>query len=162
MCAVWKSAFWFALVGPPVGLAIILAIPVAGLVWNLLVGRQLAVPADGPAAWTIAEMLLLLPVYLIGAYFVGGPAAFAAGAVRQLMADRAYSKLSIAAANIVVAAGIAMLTVYALDTFVVPHPHLDAAPMFGPRIWLSVGAVAAISAAICTLAPSRGHPIGKP
>jgi hypothetical protein len=45
-----------------------------------------------------------------------------------------------------------MSTIYVLDEFVLPHPHLGPAPLLGPGMWVMTGAIAATSAAICTLA----------
>jgi len=71
------------------------------------------------------------------------------------MSNRAFSKSWIVVANLLIKAGISMATIYWLDEFVIPHPHLGSAPMFGPRMWVIVGGVGAASAVMCTLAAMR-------
>jgi hypothetical protein len=42
---------------------------------------------------------------------------------------------------------------FVLDLYMLPHPHLDAAPLFGRGVWLSADAIGAVASAICTLFP---------
>ncbi|MBR0827885.1 hypothetical protein JQ596_20340 [Bradyrhizobium manausense] len=150
-----RSAVWFALVGPAVGFAMMFAVSLARLSWQIVMRRSDAVLLDDSLASTALGFVTVIPVLLIGAYVVGAPAAFAVGAATRLMSDRAVSTLWIVAASLLIGAGISMATIYGLDEFVIPHPHLDSAPMFGPRMWVIVGAVGAASAVMCTLAAMR-------
>lgn len=150
-----RSAVWFALVGPAVGFAMMFAVTLAGISWQIVTRRSDAVLLDGSLVSTALGFLTVIPVLLIGAYVVGAPAAFAVGAATRWMSNRAFSKLWIVAASLVIGAGISMATIYWLDEFVIPHPHLDSAPMFGPRMWVIVGGVGAASAVMCTLAAMR-------
>ena len=38
---------------------------------------------------------------------------------------------------------------FALDEFVLPHPHGDAAPLLGFQMWLATAGIGGLSAAIC-------------
>jgi hypothetical protein len=42
-----------------------------------------------------------------------------------------------------------MLMIFALDEFVLPHPHGDAAPLLGFQMWLATAGIGGLSAAIC-------------
>jgi hypothetical protein len=42
---------------------------------------------------------------------------------------------------------------FVLDMYMLPHPHLDAAPLFGRGTWLTAAAIGAVAAVICTLFP---------
>jgi len=141
--------------GPAVGFAMMFAVSLAGIFWQLVMRSSDAVLPNGSLVSTALGVLTLIPVLLIGAYVVGAPAAFAVGAATRWMSNRAFSKSWIVAASLLIRAGISMATIYWLDEFVIPHPHLGSAPMFGPRMWVIVGGVGAASAVMCTLAAMR-------
>jgi hypothetical protein len=40
--------------------------------------------------------------------------------------------------------------IFALDEFVLPHPHGDSAPLLGLQMWLAAAGIGAASATICS------------
>lgn len=154
--AVWKSALRFALIGPLVGLAIGLCLVLANIARLIVLGHaQEIAPPDGSSAYILPELLLFVPAILAAVYVVGAPGAFAAGATMQIMRERSFATVWIVAANALIGFAVSFLTFYVVDEYVLPHPHLDLAPQFGPSMCLAIGAVGALSATICTLVKSR-------
>jgi hypothetical protein len=148
--SIWKSAAWFALIGPLVGAAVALCLLLASFVYYVFFARDEYTSLAENFLALLADALIIL----FAAYPIGGPGAFAAGATMELLSRRADRRGSSAAA-LLVGAAISMLVVYGLDEFVLPHPHGDAAPAFGPTIWLLAGGVGGLSAAICCYVSSR-------
>jgi hypothetical protein len=143
LSSIWKSALRFALFGPLVGYAIVVLV----LLVTAIRHRNLAPP-------DVSLISLLLTPYLlalVGAYIVGAPAAFVVGAANYAMGERGQKIKWIVVANVLLGSVISGLTIYAIDEFVMPHPHLGQAPMFGKQIWLLVSGIGGAVALICTL-----------
>jgi hypothetical protein len=151
MRAVWRSAFSFALAGPMIGFGLAAAAGSATFAWRALVKGEDVAPPDG-ALSALAPLLILA---LVGAYAVGAPAAFIVGAAMRAMSERVFSAPAIVATAVLIGAAVSAATVYTLDEYALPHPHLGAAPMFGASAWAFAGGVGALSAAICALAALR-------
>src|SRR6476660_7076520 len=98
--------------GPAVGFAMMFAVSLAGIFWQLVMRSSDAVLPNGSLVSTALGVLTLIPVLLIGAYVVGAPAAFAVGAATRWMSNRAFSKSCIVVANLLIGAGISMATIY--------------------------------------------------
>jgi len=147
--AVWKSALLFALAGPLVGLAILVAFVCVKLAVNGLLGTD---PPPPGALWSfVHDALFNLPFILRDAYVVGGAAAFAAGAILQAMAGRDVPRPWTVAATVLVGAAISTLTIRELDLHVLPHHMGDPAPLLEADMWYFIGCIGAVSALICTL-----------
>ena len=98
--------------------------------------------------------LLLTPFLLTaaGAYIVGAPAAFAVGAAMQAMRERGVKMMPwLLFTNLLLGSALSAMTICGLDLYILPHPHLDAAPMFGERVWFAVAGIGGGAAIICTL-----------
>jgi hypothetical protein len=84
--SVWKSALQFALVGPLVGLAIVLGLAVANVARLMILGHASEIaPPDGASAVILLEVLPFILVLFAAAFVVGAPGAFVAGAAMQWM-----------------------------------------------------------------------------
>ncbi|MFZ3357690.1 MAG: hypothetical protein WCA56_14045 [Xanthobacteraceae bacterium] len=154
--AVWKSALRFALVGPLVGLFIGFCLVLANIGRLFVLGRAREIaPPDGSSAYILPALLLFIPAILAAVYVVGAPGGFAAGAAMQIMRERSFAAVWIVAANALIGFAVSFLTFYMLDEYILPHPHLDPAPQFGPSMCVAIGAVGALSAIICTLVKCR-------
>jgi hypothetical protein len=137
----WRSGVMFALVGPLVGLAIFLGLAAAS---GAIARTDMSLLDQALAMSSLAPMLL------IGAYAVGAPGAFAVGVLMAHATQRGVHKAGSVAASLVIGAGISMLMIFALDEFVLPHPHGDSAPLLGLQMWLVTAGIGAASAAICS------------
>ncbi|WP_158817313.1 hypothetical protein [Methylocapsa sp. S129] len=144
--SIWKSAVWFAFVGPPVGAAIAVGLLLASVAFREFFEQDHRISLME----MVPALLVDAAIIFAAAYPIGGPAAFGAGAAIEIMSKRAFGRASCIAASILIGAALSTLIVYGLDEYVLPHPHGDAAAGFGPHIWLSVGGVGALSAAICS------------
>jgi hypothetical protein len=150
------SALRFALVGPLVGLAIGVCLVLANIARLIVLGHAQGIaPPDGSSLYILPELLLLVPAILAAVYVVGAPGAFAAGATMQIMRERSFATVWIVAANALIGFAVSFLTLYVVDEYILPHPHLGPEPQFGSSICVAIGAVGALSATICTLVKSR-------
>jgi hypothetical protein len=149
-----RTAFRFALAGPPVGLLIALGLLIAYKAWD---------PLDQSVHWEMVAAMLpvwltYVPESLAAAYATGAPAAFAAGAVTQWLLEGGLGNGWTALASASVAAPTAALTVLLLDRVVILHAHLGEVPPLGQAAWLAMGALGAICAAIFTFATAAASP----
>jgi hypothetical protein len=154
--SVWKSALQFALVGPLVGLAIVLGLAVANVARLMILGHASEIaPPDGSAAVILLKVLPFILVLFAAAFVVGAPGAFVAGAAMQWMRERCFGTIWIVGANALIGFAVSYLTFSGFNEYVLPHPHLDPAPAFEPSMAVAIGVVGALSAIICTLVKSR-------
>jgi hypothetical protein len=138
--SIWRSGAIFVAVGPLLGLTIAL---------SLVLASGVTARTDMSLMDQLLTMLTFAPMLVIGAYVVGAPGAFAVGVITELLSRRATHKGWMVAASVFIGAAISMLMIFALDEFVLPHPHGDAAPLLGFQMWLATAGIGGLSAAIC-------------
>lgn len=139
----WRTGLAFALIGPLLGL---------GFALTLVTASGAIARTDLSMLDQALAMLTFVPMLLIAAYVIGAPAAFAVGATTQALIRRGVNEGAIIAASVAIGAAISMLLTCGLDEFVLPHPHGDAAPLLGLQMWLTVGGIGGVAAAVCSIA----------
>jgi hypothetical protein len=150
---IWKSGLGLAIVGPLIGYGLLaIALGVTAL------GHRDEAPPDEPSFFLLLTLLLLA---LLGAYLIGAPAAFAVGATKEAMRRRGCTMPWILLVNLVLGSALSGTAMFVLDMHMLPHPHLDAAPLFGRGMWLTAAAIGAVAAVICTLFPVAARVDGR-
>lgn len=73
----------------------------------------------------------------------------------QLMRERSFGTIWIIVTNALIGFVVSFLAFSGFNEYVLPRPHLDPAPAFGPSMAVAIGVVGALSAIICTLVKFR-------
>jgi hypothetical protein len=160
MHPIWSTAFRFALWGPLAGFFLAVSlyfVAVAGSELAALSSSEIRDPNHSEMLLGMVRFWLsFLPLELFAAYAIGAPGAFAAGMAMYIMRGRSFRAAWAVAVSMAAGAAISTVDVFFLDVFIIPRPHGDPKPyVFGPGLWLIVGVIGAVSAAICSLVVLR-------
>jgi hypothetical protein len=134
----WQSAILFALIGPPIGLAVLLLVPMA-----------IVALTDMRRAMDLATDLQYVELILVLTYMIGAPAAFVTGAIAGFLSTRSWKKFWVVATSILIGALSCIMAMIIVSIVMDVVINNRATSRFGLVELTTCGTLGAISAAVC-------------